>query len=128
MCAGNRELENEIGLVSKLQKPEVGSDVNAAGSSSREDLHSGASAGDDPTVQNAQEVEVEVVIEEMPKWSFLRVFFWPFTLFFGSCLAQEQIKPHGWHYVQFSQMSFCINLIYNQDFGSGACYIFRVCL
>jgi len=80
MCPGNRELENESGLIPKLQKPEVGSDVNAAGSSSREDLHTGASAEDDPTVQKSQEVELEVVIEEMPKWTFLRVFFCLFAL------------------------------------------------
>lgn len=87
MCPGNRELENERGLPPKLQKPELGSDVNAAGSSSREDLHNSASAEDDPTVQKTQEVELEVVIEEMPKWKFLRVFFGPFARLFGSCLV-----------------------------------------
>jgi hypothetical protein len=84
-------LENESGLLLKLQKPELGSDVNAAGSSTREDLHNGASGEDDPTLQKTQEVELEVVIEEMPKWNFLRVFFYPLSHFFGFCSAQVQI-------------------------------------
>lgn len=96
LCLGNGDLENKSGLHPKLQKPEFGLDVNCAGSSSREDLHNGTGVQDDPTVQKTQEVELEVVIEEMPKWNFLRVFFCP-KAFFGflssSCtLKQSEIK------------------------------------
>lgn len=80
MWPGNGELENESGLLPKLQKAGSGSDVNAAGSLSRED-YSGATAEVDPIVQKSQEVELEVVIEDMPKWTFLRVNFVPSALF-----------------------------------------------
>lgn len=94
MCPGNRELENESGVVPKLQKPEVGSNVNA-GSSSMEDLHNGVSAEDDPTEQKSQAVELEVVIEEMPKWTFLRVFFCffaPFWFLFSSRAGKQRLR------------------------------------
>lgn len=65
-------------MPSKLQKPELGSDVSATGSSSREES---ARAEEEPAEQKAQEVELEVVIEEMPKWKFMRVCFCPFVWF-----------------------------------------------
>ncbi|KAG0565454.1 hypothetical protein KC19_8G191500 [Ceratodon purpureus] len=73
MFPGSKELENESKTPPKLAKPELGSDIkDAAGSSSREDLRNSATAEDDPIVQKTQEVELEVVIEQMPKWKFLR--------------------------------------------------------
>ena len=88
MFPGSKELENESKTPPKLAKPELGSDIkDAAGSSSREDLRNSATAEDDPIVQKIQEVELEVVIEQMPKWKFLRVLVYHSARLLGSCLV-----------------------------------------
>lgn len=80
LCSGNGELEHENISATKLEKTNSSTDVNSAASSSWKDPQQGASAQDGPAelsdaTEGTQEVQVEVFIEEMPKWRLLRVLF-----------------------------------------------------